>query len=246
MDPGLAYTVAAWQIMWNVYGGLLGYTHANGAAGATLVPYLAQSLPKITNGGKTYTFMLRKGLKYSNGQPIKASDFPYTIERDFKMDSPGVGFFSVIKGVSGANGYATTKKGHISGISANDATGKITITLDNPEADFANILATEFAAFVPNGTPATDQSAKGGPPADGPYMVKSYNATRSFTIVRNRSSRRRRCLPSPAATRTRWSARSSPTRPPRWRRCSTASRTTTSSRSRTTASRRSRSSTERS
>src|SRR5271156_581440 len=53
-DPGLAYTVAAWQIMWNVYGGLLGYKHANGAAGATLVPYLATALPKITNGGKTY------------------------------------------------------------------------------------------------------------------------------------------------------------------------------------------------
>ncbi|HVW24227.1 MAG TPA: ABC transporter substrate-binding protein [Polyangiaceae bacterium] len=185
MDPGLAYTVAAWQIMWNVYGGLLGYKHANGASGATLVPYLAQSLPKITNGGKTYTFMLRQGLKYSNGKPVKASDFPYTIERDFKMDSPGVGFFSVIKGVSGASGYATTKKGHISGITANDATGKITITLDHPEADFANILATEFAAFVPAGTPATDQSAKGGPPADGPYMVSAYNATRSFTIVRN-------------------------------------------------------------
>ena len=185
MDPGLAYTVAAWQIMWNVYGGLLGYKHANGPAGATLVPYLAQSLPKITNGGKTYTFMLRKGLKYSNGAAVKASDFPYTIERDYKMDSPGVGFFSAIKGVSGPKGYATTKKGHISGITANDATGKIVITLDHPEADFANILATEFAAFVPSGTPATDQSAKGGPPADGPYMVSAYNATRSFTIVRN-------------------------------------------------------------
>jgi peptide/nickel transport system substrate-binding protein len=185
MDPGLAYTVAAWQIMWNVYGGLLGYTHANGAAGATLVPYVAQSLPKITNGGKTYNFTIRKGLKYSNGKPVKASDFPYTIERDYKMDSPGVGFFSAIKGVSGPNGYATTKKGHISGITANDATGKITITLDHPEADFGAILATQFAAFVPAGTPATDQSAKGGPPADGPYMVKSYNATRSFTIVRN-------------------------------------------------------------
>jgi peptide/nickel transport system substrate-binding protein len=185
MDPGLAYTVAAWQIMWNVYGGLLAYKHEGGSAGATLVPYLATALPTITNGGKTYTFTLRKGLKYSNGATIKASDFPYTIERDYKLDSPGVGFFGAISGVSGASGYAATKKGHISGITANDATGKITIKLDHPEADFANILATEFAAFVPAGTPATDQSAKGGPPADGPYMVSSYNATRSFTVVRN-------------------------------------------------------------
>jgi peptide/nickel transport system substrate-binding protein len=183
-DPGLAYTVAAWQIMWNVYGGLLGYKHANGAAGATLVPYLAKALPTITNGGKTYTFTLRSGLKYSNGTAIKASDFPYTIERDFKMDSPGVGFFSAIKGVSGPKGFATTKKGHISGITANDSTGKIVITLDHPEADFSAILATQFMAFVPSGTPASDQSTK-GVPADGPYMIKSYSPNRSFVVVRN-------------------------------------------------------------
>jgi peptide/nickel transport system substrate-binding protein len=183
-DPGLSYTVAGWQLMWNVYEGLLGYKHAGGSAGATLEPYLAQSMPKISNGGKTYTFTLRKGLKYSNGTPIKATDFQYTIERDFKLDSPGVGFFGNIVGVSGANGYATTKKGHIKGITADDASGKITVTLQQPEADFENILATQFAAFVPKGTPATDQSAK-GIPSSGPYMFKQYSPNRSFTLVRN-------------------------------------------------------------
>jgi peptide/nickel transport system substrate-binding protein len=183
-DPGLAYTVAAWQVMWNVYAGLLGYKHANGAAGATLEPYLAKSLPKITNGGKTYNFVLRSGLSYSDGTPIKASDFAYTIERDFKIDSPGVGFFGAIKGVSGPKGYATTKKGHISGIKTNDATGAITITLTHPEADFPNILATLFVAFVPPTTPLSDQSTK-GIPSDGPYMIQSYSPNRSFTVVRN-------------------------------------------------------------
>jgi peptide/nickel transport system substrate-binding protein len=183
-DPALAYTVAAWQVMWNVYGGLLGYKHAGGAGGATLVPYLAKSLPKITNGGKTYTFMLRQGLSYSDGTPIKASDFQYSIERNFKVDGPGVGFFAPIKGVSGAKGFAATKKGHISGISTNDSTGKITITLTHPEADFSNILATEFAAFVPPTTPLSDQSTK-GIPSDGPYMIQSYSPNRSFTVVRN-------------------------------------------------------------
>lgn len=183
-DPGLAYTVAAWQVMWNVYEGLLGYKHANGAAGATLEPYLAKSLPKITNGGKTYNFVLRSGLKYSNGTPIKASDFAATIERDYKIDSPGVGFFSAIKGVSGPKGYATTKKGHISGIKTNDATGAITITLTHPEADFSNILATLFAALVPPTTPDSDQSTK-GIPSNGPYLIKAYSPNRSFTVVRN-------------------------------------------------------------
>ena len=70
----------------------------NGPDGATIVPYLAQDLPKVSADGKTYTMTLRKGLKYSDGTPIKASDFAATIERDFKVDSPGVGFFGNIVG----------------------------------------------------------------------------------------------------------------------------------------------------
>ena len=84
--------------MWNVYLPLLGYKHVNGPDGATLVPYLAQALPTVSSDGKTYTLTLREGLKYSDGTPVKASDFPATIERDFKIDSPGVGFFSNIVG----------------------------------------------------------------------------------------------------------------------------------------------------
>src|SRR5919197_4057065 len=70
LDPGLAYTVAAWQVMWNVYAGLVGYPHANGTDGAKLVPYLAQSMPTISNGGKVYKFTLRPNLKYSDGRPV--------------------------------------------------------------------------------------------------------------------------------------------------------------------------------
>jgi peptide/nickel transport system substrate-binding protein len=181
MDPGLAYTVAAWQVMWNVYAGLVGYSHVNGAAGAKLVPYLAQSMPTITNGGKTYKFTLRPNLKYSDGTPVKASDFAATIERDYKIDSPGVGFFSAIQG---ADQFGKTKKGHISGIVTNNAARTVTIRLTHPEGDMLNILATMFAAFVPAKTPASDQSTK-GIPATGPYLVKAYAPNKSFTIVRN-------------------------------------------------------------
>src|SRR3954465_1861393 len=102
LDPGLSYTVEGWGIMWNVYLPLIGYKHAAGPDGATLVPYLAKDLPKVTNGGKTYTFELRKGLKYSDGTPVKASDFKASIVRDFKVDSPGFGFFGNIVGADKA------------------------------------------------------------------------------------------------------------------------------------------------
>jgi len=184
MDPQLYYTVAAYQIDNYVWSGLLGYKHVAGPEGAQLVPYLAQSMPKISADGKDLKFTLRPNLHYSNGKPVKASDFKYSIERAFKMDSPGVGFFSSIAGVSGANGYATTKKGHISGISTNDANRTIEIKLDHPEGDILYILALEFAHVVPTGTPASDQSTH-PIPATGPYMIQSYQPNRGFTLVRN-------------------------------------------------------------
>jgi peptide/nickel transport system substrate-binding protein len=178
LDPALSYTVEGWQIMWNVYLPLIGYKHVNGPDGATIVPYLAQSLPKVTNGGKTYTMTLRKGLKYSNGTPVKASDFSASIVRDFKVDSPGVGFFGNIVGADNA------KSGSISGITTNDATGKITINLKSPQGDFQNILATTFAALVPASTPAKDQSTTPAP-STGPYMIKSYKPNKQAIVVRN-------------------------------------------------------------
>jgi peptide/nickel transport system substrate-binding protein len=86
--------------------------------------------------------------------------------------------------VSGPNGFATTKKGHISGIVADDASRKITIHLDNARGDFLYILALEFSHFVPAGTPASDQSTK-AIPATGPYMIQSYVPSRRFVLVRN-------------------------------------------------------------
>jgi len=181
LDPGLSYTVEGWGIMWNVYLPLIGYKHANGPDGATLVPYLAKDLPKVSTDGKTYSFVLRDGLKYSDGTPIKASDFAATIERDFKVDSPGVGFFG---NIVGADTFAKTKTGHISGITTDDKTGDITIKLNSPQGDFSNILATEFAALVPASAPAKDQSTT-PIPSSGPYMIKSYAPNKKAIVVRN-------------------------------------------------------------
>lgn len=184
MDPALAYTVAAWQINWYVYEGLLGYKHVSGAAGATLQPYLAEAMPKVSADGKKLSFKLRDGLKYSDGTDVKASDFRASIERLFKVDSPGVGFFTNIKGVGGPSGFAETKKGHITGIVTNDANRTIDINLEDPQGDILYIMATQFASILPANTPASDQSTK-GIPSTGPYMVQNYVPSRSFTVVRN-------------------------------------------------------------
>ena len=112
LDPALSYTVQGWGVMWNVYLSLLGYKHVNGPDGATLVPALAQALPKVSADGLTYSFTLRTGVKYSDGTDVKASDFKYAIKRLFLIDSPGVGFFT---NIVGADAFSKTKKGDIAG-----------------------------------------------------------------------------------------------------------------------------------
>jgi peptide/nickel transport system substrate-binding protein len=181
LDPAYSYTVQGWGVMWNVYLSLLGYKHVNGPDGATLVPALATDLPQISADGLTYTLTLRSGLKYSDGTAVKASDFKYAIKRDFLADSPGVGFFT---NIVGADEFSKTKKGDIAGITTDDATGKITIKLAKPQGDFQNILATIFAAPVPQGTSSKDQSTT-PIPSTGPYMIQSYSPNRQFVLVRN-------------------------------------------------------------
>lgn len=181
LDPGLSYTVEGWTAMYDTYLPLLTYAHANGVEGSKVVPALAESMPKISNGGKTYTLTLRKGLKYSDGKPVKASDFKASIERLFEISSPGSFFY---EGIVGAEKFAETKSGGISGIKTDDKTGKIEIDLVAPRGTFTNELGMLFAAVLPAGTPAKNLTAN-PPPATGPYMLTKVEPGRGWSYARN-------------------------------------------------------------
>jgi len=181
LDPGLSDTTEGWGVMWNVYLPLLGYEHVNGPDGAKLVPYLATSLPHISRDGRTYRLTLRKGLKYSNGKPVKASDFKRTIERDFLLDSAGAGLF---RNIVGAKDFAKRQKGRIRGVVVDDPTRTILVHLVTPQADFENVLASEFAAPVPANAPVSDTSLD-PLPSTGPYEISSYKPKSRIVLTRN-------------------------------------------------------------
>jgi peptide/nickel transport system substrate-binding protein len=186
MDPGLSYRLESWQIFQDVYLGLLAkqYQTCGVGSGCTkIIPALAQSLPTVNSNGTDYKFTLRKGMKYSDGQPIKASDFKNTIIRDFKLNSPGIGFFSNIVGSDACEGNPG-KCSEISGIITDDKAGTVEIKLTKPQSDFEYILTTFFAALVPSSTPQKDTESP-PPAADGPYYISAYKPSRSFTVLRN-------------------------------------------------------------
>jgi peptide/nickel transport system substrate-binding protein len=181
LDPQLSYTQEGWTAMFDTYLPLLTYKRANGVEGSKVVPGLAESLPEISNGGKTYTLTLRKGLKYSDGTPVKASDFASTMERLFKINSPGSFYY---ESIVGAEDFAKTKKGGISGIKTDDKTGKIEIELTAPHGSFTNELAMLFVALLPADTPAKNLTAD-PPPATGPYAISKVERGRGWSYERN-------------------------------------------------------------
>ena len=181
LDPGLTFTLEGATALQNVYLPLLTYAHANGAAGTELIPGLAKELPQIDQGGKRYTLYLRPGLKYSDGTPVKASDFRFVVERLFRINSVGTTFFS---GIEGAEQFAKTKKGGISGIETDDASGKIVIHLTEPSGSFSYILGTIYGALLPPSTPNEDATAH-PPPATGPYEITDVRSGRGWEYGRN-------------------------------------------------------------
>ena len=181
MDPQISYTAEGWTAMRPVYIPLLTYKAASEEEGAEIIPGLAKEMPKVTNGGKTYTMFMRKGLKYSNGEEIKPGDFKYAVERCFLTNSGGSPFYTAIVG---AEKFAKTKKGGISGIKVNEKTGEIVINLEKPRGTFNNELALMFVAPVPQNTPDEDQSAT-PIPASGPYMITKSEPGRGWEYERN-------------------------------------------------------------
>ena len=181
LDPQLSYTQEGWTAMYDTYIPLLTYRHAEGKEGSEVIPGLAKGLPKITQGGRIYTLFLRHGLHYSNGMPVRASDFEYAVKRMFRLYSGGFPFYTDIVG---ARKFLRRKSRGISGIVTNDRTGKIVIHLVKPDGPFSQELALMFAAPVPPTTPFYDASAH-PPPATGPYEITRSRPGIGWAYTRN-------------------------------------------------------------
>lgn len=167
----------------NVYLNLVQFKQANGTASNDLVPAAATSLPTISNHGKTYTFFLRKQIRFSNGQLMKPSDFAYSVERALKLHW-GLGS-ALIKYIRGAAEYAAGKAPSISGVTTDDASGRITIQLVAPYGPLLDDLALAGgASIVPSGTPM--RAMPNNPPLGaGPYKFASVKPNSGFTLVKN-------------------------------------------------------------
>lgn len=185
LDPQVAWSNYSLNVIYDTYVPLLTYRHAGGKAGSEVIPGLARSLPRITDHGRTYTLHLRSGLRYSDGEPVRAADFKFAVERMLRLEF-GDAFYGpgrFYEDIVGAKRFARTRHGGISGIVTDDRTGRVVIHLARPERSFSPKLAMTWAAPVPPGTPIHNQSFD-PPPATGPYVITD-STRRGWTYERN-------------------------------------------------------------
>ena len=184
VDPHINYTLQYWQIYQGLYDGLLAFKKAAGAEGFEIVPDLAEAMPEVSNDGKTYTFKIRKGVVFSNGQEVGVKDVVASFQRIFKVSSPTAGgFYSVIVGADAclATPATCTLDG---GVVGDEAAGTVTINLTRPDAEFFDKLALPHAAILPADTAATDAGTT-PIPGTGPYYISAYDPNTGMTMSRN-------------------------------------------------------------
>jgi len=184
LDPKINYTAQYWQLYQASYDGLLGFKYADDAGSFEIVPNLAEALPVTSNGGKTLTFKLRKGIMFSDGNEVTVNDVKASFERIFKVSSPTAGGF--YNGIVGADAClkapATCKLDE--GVVVDAATNSVVINLVAADETINSKLAVPHAAINPASAPTKDAGTT-PIPTTGPYMFKSYDPNKELIMVRN-------------------------------------------------------------
>jgi peptide/nickel transport system substrate-binding protein len=206
-DPTGEYLANGFVIYQNLLlRGLVGYNHATGPAGNVIVPDLATSVPRPTNGGLRYTYRLKNGVRFGPpvNREITSRDVKYALERAARpKNGAQYGFYYPV--IAGWEKYASGEAKSISGIRTPNAK-TIVFTLTQPTGDFNYRMAMPLAAPMPQEVAKCFEGKPGNYGryviSSGPYMIEGsedlnigscgamrpisgYNGTTSLTLVRN-------------------------------------------------------------
>lgn len=183
LDPAMSYGTYTAPIIEGVYRGLLEYADAPGPAGAELQPELAETLPDVREGGTLYAFKVRASARFGSPlhRKITAADFKYAIERLFRVNSPGIDFYTSIVGADRVReGQDTALAGVIA------RADSLYIRLTKPDPTFLSVLSMSFTCPLPREIVERWPDAfSQHTVASGPFEVAEYIPRRRVLLVRN-------------------------------------------------------------
>jgi YVTN family beta-propeller protein len=166
------------------YETLTSLRHVGGSAGTEIVPNLAAALPQPTDGGRSYTFHLRPGIRYSDGRPLRAVDFRRALARALQLNlgPNSQNIMQPFKHLAGAAGCIHHRRCDLSRSVVVSGRSTLTFRLPAPDPRFFYQLAALVP--VPAGTPLRDAGTK-PVPTTGPYKIERYVPGKLLTLVRN-------------------------------------------------------------
>ena len=187
VDPQLAYITTAWWLEYATAAKLYNYPDKSGPAGSKLVPEVASHFT-VTNGGKKYTFFIRKGFRFSDGSPVTANSFKYAINRTANHDlaSPGAQFITDPTGTNivGAKAVNDGQGTNVSGVKVKG--NKLTVNLTKGDGTFMAKITMPFfqatSSKLPLGKEVVNVNGN-NMPAAGPYYM-SRNDVNQLTSLR--------------------------------------------------------------
>jgi ABC-type oligopeptide transport system substrate-binding subunit len=190
VDPQLADITTAWWLEYATAAKLYNYPDKKGPAGALLRPEVASGF-KVSNGGKRYTFFIRKGFRFSDGTPVTAWNFKYAIERAVNHDlaSPAAQFITDPKGteIVGAKEVNDGDATHVRGVRVKR--NRLIMNLTKPDGTFlAKITMPFFQATstkLPIDREIVDVRSMADLPSAGPYVFTRNDVSRLTSLRRN-------------------------------------------------------------
>jgi ABC-type oligopeptide transport system substrate-binding subunit len=183
LDPALAYDSAGWTVLFATNMTLLNYPDKPAPVGNRLTPEAAAAFPTVSKDGKTYTFTVRSGIKFSDGSAVTAASFKRAIERaaDPNEGSPAIAFLHTVVGADARN---EGKAGSVSGVTARGQ--KLTVKLTKADPTFLAQIAMPFFAAVKPNMPINPKGENVYPSA-GPYHIVSRDVGRQLVLERNKN-----------------------------------------------------------
>jgi oligopeptide transport system substrate-binding protein len=179
LDPAIGYDWKNWSVIKSVFDGLMDYKPGT----TELVPDLAESY-QVSDDGLTYTFTLRKGVKFHNGREMTAADVKYSLERTCNpaTQSPGAGYYGVLKGF---DDFQAGKASELAGVQAVDDY-TVRIELSRPDATLLHLMALNFSFVVPKEVVEAEGPDFGHKPVGtGAFKVAEWTSGQSIVLERH-------------------------------------------------------------
>ncbi|MEP6978991.1 MAG: ABC transporter substrate-binding protein [Thermoleophilia bacterium] len=174
LDPALAFMSLSWELMWSTCTPPMEVPSSRSGQGVVPRPAAAEAYPRVSRDGRTYTFTIRRGLRFSDGSPITAANYARGLGR---ARSPAMQSGLLSSGL------------YLDDISSATAEGRtLRVRLTKPNSGFVSRMTLPLACPVPLETPI-DPAGVDLTIGSGPYHVASFARSQQVVLRPNRHYR---------------------------------------------------------